>query len=151
MTTTSSLAMVSKMLQPQGYDSNFLGLQTLSSLADAFKMGSRAKTIVKELLRPGNEVGRKVAALIVDTKEEDEMFKLRTLSVTILANALHAIQGNISAELREELKPFLIQDLRNVERTSALLFKRPAVSNELWRSTSRALPTLTKGSRLPKQ
>ena len=113
---SSSLSMVSKMLQPAGFDSQSLGLQTLCSLTDSAKMGSStAKAIAKELLKPGNQVGAKVLAMVVETKQDDEMFKLRTVSMTILANSLQALKGNISAQLREELEPVLLQDLRSAE------------------------------------
>lgn len=113
----TSLAMVSKMLQPPGHDSQSLGLQTLASLTDASKMGSStAKVIAKELLKTGNEVGNKVLAMVVEAKEDDELFKLRTVSMTILANALQAVQGDIPSELREELEPVLLQDLRAAEK-----------------------------------
>jgi hypothetical protein len=36
--------------------------------------------------------------------------------MTILANSLQALQGNISAQIREELEPVLLQDLRNAEK-----------------------------------
>jgi hypothetical protein len=114
---SSSLAMVAKMLKPPGYDSQYLGLQTLSSLTDSVKMGSSTAIIIsKELLRPENEVGSKVMSLILDTKGEDEMFKLRTLAMTCLANALHAVRGDISSMLSEQLEPVLLKDLSNAEK-----------------------------------
>jgi hypothetical protein len=110
---TSSLAMVSTMLKHQGYDSQYLALQTLSSLTNSSKMGaSTARKVSLELLKPDNEVGSKVLALVVNKKEEDYMFNLQVLAMSVLANAIQAVNGVVSEFVREHLRPVLIDALR---------------------------------------
>jgi len=122
---SSSLKMVSKMLMGHlGYDTHHLGLETLSSLTDGAKMGkATARAVSKELLRSENEVGNKVLSHILDEKEEDETYKLRTTALTVLANAIQAVGGVVSDELREKLEPVLIQDLRGAEKNQRAAFQ----------------------------
>jgi hypothetical protein len=113
---TSSLAMVSTMLKHPGYDSQYLALQTLSSLTNSSKMGaSTARKVSLELLKPDNEVGSKVLALVVDKKEEDYMFNLQVLAMSVLANAIQAVNGVVSDFVRENLRPVLLEALRHAE------------------------------------
>lgn len=108
----SSLTMVAKMLSHPGYDSRYLAFQTLSTLTDASKMGaSTSRKVSKELLQCDNEVGGKVLALVLDKKEEDDVFKARVVALTVLANAIEAVGGNIEDELREQLRPALLGEL----------------------------------------
>lgn len=115
---SSSLKMVAKMLNQPGYDSHFLALQTLASLTDVQKMGTTTvKSVAKELIKDNNEVGSKVLSMILDTKGEDETFKLRTLAMTILANTLQSVsKEDIPQILQEQLKPILLRELRSAEK-----------------------------------
>jgi hypothetical protein len=115
---SSSLKMVAKMLNQPGYDSHFLALQTLSSLTDVQKMGTTTvKSVAKELIKENNEVGNKILSMILNTKGEDETFKLRTLAMTILANTLQAVsKEEISDSLREQLQPVLLRELRSANK-----------------------------------
>lgn len=116
---SSSLHMVSKMLNHDGYDSYYLAFQTLQSLTDASKMGGpTARAVSKQLLSiENNDVGYKVLSLILDKDKEDEMYKLRSMAMVVLANSLHAVNGSINEMLWEQLRPVLIQELRNSEKT----------------------------------
>jgi hypothetical protein len=112
----SSLAMVSTMLKHPGYDSHYLALQTLSSLTDSSKMGaSTARKVSLELLKPDNEVGSKILALVVDKKDDDFMFKLQVMAFSVLANAIQAVDGVVSGIVREHLRPVLLEALHQAE------------------------------------
>jgi len=114
---SSSLDMVAKMFQHAGYDSHYLGFQTLIPLTDGDKMGkATAKSVSAELLRPGNEVGTKVLALVMAKRDEEDMFKLRSMAMTVFANAVASVKGNIDASLREEVRPVLIEELFNADK-----------------------------------
>jgi hypothetical protein len=115
--SSSSFQMVSNMLKG-GYDSQYLAYQTLIPLTDASKMGLKtARAVSEQLLQPGNQVGTKVLALVLSNKAADEAqedcFKLRLLAMTVLANAIHLVQGKIHMLLREELRPTLLAALEN--------------------------------------
>lgn len=111
----SSLDFCAKLLKYQNHGSDMLALQTLSSLTDPAKMGlSTSKRISQALVEPDNEVGSRVFAMIVDSKkEQDEM--LRCLAVTILANVVQSVNGQINSMMREALRPVLIQELKSAE------------------------------------
>jgi len=72
---------------------------------------STSRKVSKELLQCDNEVGGKVLALVLDKKEEDDVFKARVVALTVLANAIEAVGGNIEDELREQLRPALLGEL----------------------------------------
>ena len=112
----SSLGMVSKMLSLPGYDAQYLGLQTLSSLVDEAKMGlSTARAVSTELLKSENEVGRRVYSLIVNrSSEEETAVGLRVTALGILGNAVKAT-GSVPRYLREPLRPVLLEDLKKAE------------------------------------
>ena len=110
-----SLKMVEKMFGHGGYDSQYLALQTLSSLTDSKKMGvATAKAVSTDLLLSTNEVGNKVFDLLCK-KDEEEGYKLRSLAFCILANALEATKGNIDQVIRELIRPVLLQELNKAE------------------------------------
>ena len=112
---SGSLKMVEKMFGHGGYDSQYLALQTLSSLTDSKKMGlATAKAVSTDLLLSTNEVGNKVFDLLCK-KDEEEGFKLRSLAFCILANALEATKGNIDEVIRELIRPVLLQELNKAE------------------------------------
>jgi hypothetical protein len=117
---SSSLKMVAKMLSHEGYDSYYLAFQTLASLTDASKMGaSTAHSVSMELLRVDSDidVGSKVLSFVLDKKGEDEMFKLRSMAMLVLANAVQAVHGQIHEMLREQLRPVLIKELRMADKS----------------------------------
>lgn len=118
----SSLRMVSKMLSHSGYDAQYLAMQTLTSLTDPSKVGvTTARSIANELVQPGNDVGHKVAELILDPrKEKGDSFGLRAMALSILANILSVVSGKIPEGLRSELVPVLRQKLTNAENNPRL-------------------------------
>ena len=110
-----SLKMVEKMFGHGGYDSQYLALQTLSSLTDSKKMGlATAKAVSTDLLMSTSEVGNKVFDLLCK-KDEEEGFKLRALAFCILANSLEATKGNLDQVIRELLRPVLLRELNKAE------------------------------------
>ena len=137
----SSLEMVAKMLKVPGFDSQYLGLQTLSSLVDSEKLSlSTARAVAVKLFQPDNVVGIKVLGYIVngnpcrnegekasqsrgvfdDDDEDDDgdnSIILRNTCLNILANATKA-HGSVPEHLRQPLRPALIQDLREAEEHS---------------------------------
>jgi len=131
----SSLKMVAKMMKLPGFDSQYLGLQTLSPLADSRRLSmSTARTVAASLFRPGSEVGGQVLDYVLEKNkktpsitqrgvfedddlddEEDESFRLlRNISLNILSNALKA-HGKIPIHLRESLRPILVRDIKDAE------------------------------------
>lgn len=116
----SSLAMIEKMLNA-GDDSLYLAFQSLTFLTDKQAMGPETSiAISKELLQTDNHVGNKVLSYVLDTKTQDELYDLRCLAVTVLANALNALRGNVDPGLREQLLPVLTMELRNSEKNQRI-------------------------------
>lgn len=117
---TSSLDMISKMFNNPTPDTQFLALQTLSSLTDASKIGQKtAQKVSNELFRhdSDNVAGAKVLSLIIDKKDDGEdRFKLRTLALNITANAFEAVGGKYGIMLKEQLRQALISELRSAEK-----------------------------------
>jgi len=141
-TTDSSLSMVAKMMKLPGFDSQYLGLQTLSSLVDSDKLSlSTARAVATKLLQPENEVGIKVFNYIVynrpnsngknkieieakkqesngvfDDDDDDDSMILRNMCLNILANSLRAYGTVPDLVLHEPLRHALLQDLKNAEK-----------------------------------
>jgi hypothetical protein len=120
----SSLIMVSKMLALPGYDAQYLGMQTLSSLVDAAKMSpATARAVSTELLKPNSQVGAKVFKYIVNRNstnnnqdDSSSLLGLRVMAMGILANSIKATSaGTVPEFVREPLRPVLLQDLRQAE------------------------------------
>lgn len=113
---SSSLVMVSKMLSLPGFDAQHLGLQTLSSLVDAQKMGqATSRAVASELLKPNSEVGNKVFSYIVNNRSQDDsLVGLRVTALGILANAMQSCES-VPEFLREPLRPVLLKDLKSAE------------------------------------
>jgi len=109
---SSSLAMVEKMLSLPGFDAQYLGLSTLSSLVDPEKMSlTTARKVSGALLKPTSAVGAKVFGYIVNRKTDDESnVSLRFMALGILANAMRA-SSIIPDFIRGQLRPVLLQDL----------------------------------------
>ena len=119
----ASLDFCAKMLNHDAYGPNLLGMQTLSSLTDPAKMGmSTSMKVSQALVEPNNEVGAKVFSIIVDKKTTEEEEGLRTLAMSVLANVVHAVNGNISSMMREALRPVLLQEIRNAPRTPQMAY-----------------------------
>jgi hypothetical protein len=113
----SSLILVRKMLSIAGYDAQYLGLQTLSSLVDAEKIGhSTARAVAVELLKGNSEVGEKVFNYVRTRNMSDEtLVDLRVMALGIIANAIKA-SGSAPEYLREAIRPCLLQDLKEAEK-----------------------------------
>ena len=118
----SSLGMVSRMLGFPGYDAQYLALQTLSSLTDPAKMGlATANAVSMELMGSSNDVGSKLLMLIMSSpKSQEETFDLRVMAMHVLANVLQVVRGNLPAEIRDQLRPVMKQDLRKAESNPRL-------------------------------
>lgn len=115
---TSPLKMVRKMLDHEGYDSFYLAFQMLQSLTDVAKMGTKtARAVATELLRVDSDVGSRVFTFVLDSKGDEEIYKLRSTAIIILANSIQAVNGNIHEILQEQLAPVLLKELRNAERS----------------------------------
>lgn len=119
----SSLAMVSRMLNFPGYDSQYLALQTLTSLTDPAKMGfATAMSVSTELMiSSSNDVGGKLLTLILySPKNQEETFDLRVMAMNVLANVLHVVAGDIPESIKMQLRPVMKQDLRRAESNPRL-------------------------------
>jgi hypothetical protein len=133
----SSLAMVAKMMKLPGFDSQYLGLQTLSPLVDSDRLSlSTARAVATKLFQPDNEVGIKVFQCIVnnnnsnnrggckgkkrksrgvfddeddddDDDDNNDSMILRNMCLNILANSLRAYDGT-----KQEIPLFLRELLR---------------------------------------
>jgi hypothetical protein len=109
---SSSLGMVSKMLSLPGFDAQYLGLQTLSSLVDPERMcPSTARAVSVELLKVDSEVGNKVLTYILSRKTDESSMSLRVMSLGILANSMKA-SSIVPEFLRAPLRAVLLQDLK---------------------------------------
>jgi len=133
----SSLAMVAKMMKLPGFDSQYLGLQTLSPLVDSERLSlSTARAVATSLFQQESEVGKKVFDYIINTNnnkkttpttrgvfddddedddDDDDSMILRNMCLNILANATRAY-GKVPKFLREPLRPALLQDLHDAEK-----------------------------------
>mmetsp|Transcript_19139 Transcript_19139/g.45073 ORF Transcript_19139/g.45073 Transcript_19139/m.45073 type:complete len:404 (+) Transcript_19139:514-1725(+) len=129
----SSLKMIAKMFANRGYDTYYLGLQTLASLTDPARMGAAtAQSVSKELLNPDNEVGETLVDLIVKKQgqdDEDNVFNLRVMALSIMANALEAVkdeQPALSPVLYELLRPVWIEELKGADSPNLLAAQHAA-------------------------
>lgn len=114
----SSLNFVEKMLDYDRSDATLLGLQTLSSLTDPDKMGiGTSSSVSTALVTEGNVVGGKVFMMITARRPiEDELDEQYDLAMSITANVLRNVDGDISSFYREALRPILIRDLEKAEK-----------------------------------
>lgn len=112
----SSLLVVSKMLEIPGFDGQYLGLQTLSTLANPDKMTPQtARKVAQELLKADSEVGIKVLSYIITRKTDDEGYKeLRTMCLDILKNCMKAT-GSTPEFLRGAIRGVLLDDIKDAE------------------------------------
>ncbi len=114
-TGSSSLLMVEKMLSFPGFDAQYLGLQTLSSLVDPEKMTlPTARRVSAALLKPTCEVGQKVFSYVIHRKTEESYISLRIMALGILANAMRS-SSIVPDYLRISLRPVLLEDLHKAE------------------------------------
>lgn len=127
----SSLAMVAKMMNLSGFDSQHLGLQMLSPLVDSERLTlSTAKSVASRLFEQDCEVGEKVIDYVInnnkkprsrvtkrgaldddDEDESDSLKILRNASLSILANATRAC-GKVPESRRDPLRTALLRDLK---------------------------------------
>jgi hypothetical protein len=117
---SSSLDMVSKMLNHRGYDTKHLALQMLISLTDASKIGTRtAESVSTEFLKldDANEVAGSVLSFILDKKVDDDMAKLRALAFQATANAFQAVNGKVSPILKDQFRFVVVDELREAKKT----------------------------------
>jgi hypothetical protein len=116
-TGAASLQMVNKMLQHQTPDTHYLALQTLLSLTDISKMGlGTARGVSAELLRPENETGARLFAFMKSEAQEfQDVFHLRVMALTVLANAIQATRGHMDAGVLDQVRPVLIQELKTAD------------------------------------
>lgn len=131
---SSSLSMVSEMLNQPGHDTTFLALQMLSSLTDSSKMGAgTAKTISEELLRldDSNEIAGNVFSLLMDESGDGDAYKLRSLTFQAVANAFQSVNGNVSTLLQEQLSPLVIQALRDAEKSPRVAYQAARMASFL--------------------
>lgn len=113
---SASLQMVEKMLSLPGFDAQYLGLQTLSSLVDSEKMTLQtARRVSAALLKPDSKVGQQVFGYITKRNFEESYMSLRVLCLGILANAMRA-SSIVPEFLRGALRPVLLDDLREAEK-----------------------------------
>jgi len=111
----STLIMVSKMMSLSGFDSQYLGLQVLSSLVDPERMCPKtSRSVALELLKADNEVGNKVLMYILSRKTDESSMTLRVMCLGILANSMKA-SSLVPAFLRKPLRPVLLEDLKDSE------------------------------------
>merc|ERR1712157_55890 len=84
----SSLKMINKMLfsRSGGHDTKYLAMQILTTSTDPKKVGlSTAKSIAKEIIVPGNNVGAYVAEMILSPMEKEDLFGLKVMAMTVLS------------------------------------------------------------------
>lgn len=121
---SSSLNMIARMLSHPGYDSQYLGLQTLSSLVDPSKMGKlSARSASRELLKNNSEVGAKVLAYASDRNSDcQSAMGLRVMAIGIIANSLQA-SGYVPEFFRNSsLRDVLVQDVREADKQPRTAF-----------------------------
>jgi len=115
----SSLKMVRKMLLSRsgGYDTKYLAMQILITSTDPKKVGlMTAKSIAKEIILPGNDVGATVAEMILSPMKEEDSFGLNIMAITVLSNVFGMISGDIPDHLKLALLPVLSKSLRNADK-----------------------------------
>ena len=113
-----SLAMISKMFNHKEPDAHFLALQTLTSMTDTAKIGQNtARSVSEELFLLDNDsnAGSTVLSLIMDKQDEEDIFKLRTMALTVVANAFEAVEGHVPTVVKEQLRRTLLHELRNAK------------------------------------
>lgn len=118
----SSLAMVARMLAFQGYDAQYLAMQTLTSLTDPAKVGpATSKSVSMELLGSSNDVGAKMLMLILSSPSaNDEAFELRVMAMNVLANVLEVAASGVPEQIKAQLRPVMKQDLNKAESNPRL-------------------------------
>lgn len=136
-TDHAALAMVAKIMKNPGFDSQYLGLQTLSPLVDSERLSlSTARAVAASLFQQESVVGKKVFDYITnnnkgstttttttargvfdddDDDDDDSSMILRNMCLNILANAIRAY-GKVPKFLTEPLRPALLQDLYDAEK-----------------------------------
>jgi len=114
----SSLVFVSKMLSIPGFDGQYLGLSTLSTLVNPEKISPQAARKVSiELLKPDSDsdVGPRVFEYIINRKDDEDYAQLRVMALQVLANAIKAT-SIIPSFLRDDLRLVLLKDIKAAEK-----------------------------------
>lgn len=120
---SSAMRMVFTMLNAPSPDSTYLGLQTLMSLTDRNKIGEdTARKVSNKLMQIDSVVGGKVLGILLENGEE-ETFKVRAMAMTILANALNSMTVDLDAWIKEQLRPLLLDELKNAEKHPRVAFQ----------------------------
>lgn len=115
----ASLEFVSKLLGPNP-DSRYLALQSLRALTDSSKMGRKtAAAVSREMLAPGNAVGGVVLDYLL-REDSDDVYHLRTMAMTILANAVVAVAGEVDQSLGKQMRPALLQALQRADDSARM-------------------------------
>eukprot|EP00534_Pseudo-nitzschia_fraudulenta_P008432 CAMPEP_0201149590 /NCGR_PEP_ID=MMETSP0851-20130426/10858_1 /ASSEMBLY_ACC=CAM_ASM_000631 /TAXON_ID=183588 /ORGANISM="Pseudo-nitzschia fraudulenta, Strain WWA7" /LENGTH=457 /DNA_ID=CAMNT_0047426019 /DNA_START=189 /DNA_END=1562 /DNA_ORIENTATION=+ len=136
----SSLAVVRKMFETKGFDSQYLALQMLSPLVDPERLSPATARAVATVLFEGDDRG--VAENVVcyvtrenqvvrastprtrglldddfddDDDDRDSYNTLRNACLGIFANATRAYGKPIPKRLRDSVRPVLLGDLRDAE------------------------------------
>lgn len=114
----SSLGIISKMLSIPGFDGQYLGLSTLSTLVNPEKMSYQAaRKVSMELLKPDtdSDVGPRVFEYIIKRKEDEDYAQLRVIALQVLANAVK-VTNIIPDFLRDDLRCVLLEDIKAAEK-----------------------------------
>jgi hypothetical protein len=116
----SSLAMISKMLKHKERDAHFLALQTLMSMTDSGKIGrNTARSVAEELFVLDSDcVATKILSLILDKQDDDDIFKLRTMALAVVANAFESVDGRFPKILKDQLRRTLLHELRSAKENT---------------------------------
>lgn len=120
---SSAMKMVFTMLNAPSPDSTYLGLQTLMSLTDSSKIGEvTARNVSNKLMKIDSIVGGKVLGILLDNSEE-ETFKVRTMALTILANALSSMSAPLAPWIKEQIRPLLLSELKQADKAPRNAFQ----------------------------
>ena len=90
-------------------------------MTDTAKIGrNTARTVAEALFLLDNDclVGVKILSLINDKQEDDDIFKLRTMALTVVANAFEAVEGRFPMILKEQLRRSLLHELRSAKENT---------------------------------
>jgi len=93
------------------------------SLTDRNKIGEdTARKVSNKLMQIDSVVGGKVLGILLENGEE-ETFKVRAMAMTILANALNSMTVDLDAWIKEQLRPLLLDELKNAEKHPRVAFQ----------------------------
>lgn len=129
---SSAMKMVSTMLKTPYPDSTYLGLQTLLSLTDVSKIGkTTARNVSNKLMQLDSAVGVRVLAILRNRSMEDEPFKLRSMAMTILENAMSSITIDLDSRMAEQIRPILHDEIKDADQNPRLALRASRCSSRL--------------------